>query len=100
MALRGVVKATMIKKTIRINIPHGLHMRVAGKICDISRKNGSKIFLECANCENSRADGCSVIQMMLLEAVKGSTIKLTIEGGDEKKTLRKIEEVFSDGAGI
>ena len=90
----------MINKTIRLNVPNGLHLRVAGEICSITKNSDSEVILSCEECPNKTAEGCSVIQMLMLEAACGKNIGVSINGKDEERVMRKIEEVFTDGNGI
>ena len=46
------------------------------------------------------ADGCSVLQLLMLEAEQGSEIELLISGGNEEQCLRNIAAIFNKGSGI
>jgi len=47
-----------------------------------------------------KANGYSILEMLMLEAEKGSQIELIADGGDEEKSIKAISEIFSDGSGI
>ena len=87
----------MHKKKIIVRNDHGIHARVALQVAEKSKILDSKITL-CKGC--SKADGCSVLDMLLLCAEKGSEIEVVANGGDEEKCVETISELFIDGSGI
>ena len=87
----------MIKKTFVVLEEHGIHSRPAYKIADTCRHLDSKVTL-CKGCEE--ADGCSILQVMLLAANKGSEIEVTVEGGNEDASIAQITDLFENGSGI
>lgn len=72
-------------------------MRVAGRIIDKSNNSLSKIVIRKGQ---SSADARSIIDLLMLAATEGSEIEIVVDGGDEEKTLREVESVLIDGAGI
>lgn len=76
---------------------HGIHARVAMKILDKSKMLDSTITL-CNGCV--KADGCSMLELLLLGARKGAEIKSVVNGGDEEKNIKLIAELFTEGSGI
>ncbi len=87
----------MINKIIRINSTHGLHMRVAAEIINITKNSCSRILLECDGCEKRAADGCSLLDMLFLEAPCGKQIRISVDGKDEARVLNKIEQLLDSG---
>jgi len=87
----------MVSRKITIQNEHGLHARVATQLAKMSKGLDSKITI-CKDC--TRADGCSVLQLLLLGAGRGSEIELIIEGGRENENLRTVTRLFSEGEGI
>jgi phosphotransferase system HPr (HPr) family protein len=85
------------KKKVVVHNEHGIHARVALRVVEKSKAFESKITL-CKGC--SKANGCSVLDMLLLCAEKGSEIELVASGGDEEKAIDAISEIFADGSGI
>lgn len=72
-------------------------MRVAAQIVEKSKEFKSKILL-CKDCK--RADGCSILQLLLLEATKGSELRIEAAGPDENIAIQELSSLFSDGGGI
>ena len=87
----------MIKKTVIVKELHGIHARPASQIAVVCRKFESKVTLAK---EDKHADGRSVLQMLLLAALQGAQIEVTVEGGDEPAAMNQIVEVFENGGGI
>jgi phosphocarrier protein len=87
----------MRTKKVTVRAKNGLHMRVAGRIIDKSNNSLSKIVIRKGQ---SSADARSIIDLLMLAATEGSEIEIVVDGGDEDKTLREIEAVLIDGAGI
>jgi phosphotransferase system HPr (HPr) family protein len=92
-----VVEHSMRKKTFIVKEEHGIHARPAYKIADTCRHLDSKVTL-CKGCEE--ADGCSILQVMLLAANKGSEIEVIVEGGNEEASILQIADLFENGSGI
>lgn len=87
----------MLSKKVTVQNEHGLHARVAIRVLEQSRNLGSKVAI-CKGC--ARANGCSILELLLLGAGKGSELEVVVEGGDEEKSLSAIADIFSDGSGI
>jgi phosphotransferase system HPr (HPr) family protein len=87
----------MIKKTFVVLEEHGIHARPAAKIAKTCQHLDSKVTL-CKGCD--QADGCSIIQVLLLAAKQGSEIEVTVEGGNEEATIAEIADLFENGSGI
>ncbi|MCX6353666.1 MAG: HPr family phosphocarrier protein [Candidatus Aureabacteria bacterium] len=83
--------------TVRIICSQGLHMRVAAQIVDKSKEFKSKIML-CKDCQ--RADGCSILQLLLLGAASGSELRIEATGQDEDIAIQELSALFVDGGGI
>ena len=87
----------MRSKKVIVQNEHGIHARVALRVFEKSKGLDSKVTL-CKGCD--KADGCSILNMLLLGAQKGSEIELIVNGGDEEKTIEAISDIFADGSGI
>jgi phosphocarrier protein HPr/phosphocarrier protein len=87
----------MATKKVIVQNEHGIHARVAMHVVNTVQKIPSKITI-CMNCK--QADACSILELLMLGASKGSEIEVQVCGGDEEKFLQEISQIFSDGAGI
>lgn len=87
----------MIKKTLMVNEEHGIHARPASKISLACRDLDSKVtFIK----DSRKADGRSILQVLLLAAEQGAQIEVMVEGGDEAAAMDRITELFENGSGI
>ena len=75
----------------------GIHARVAYAIAKAVKALSSKITFKKGS---QTADGDSVLELLMLAAGKGAEIEVTASGGNEDESLHKLEDIFSDGAGI
>lgn len=87
----------MKTKKVIVQNEYGIHARVALRVCELSKGINSKITI-CKGC--TKADGCSILDLLLLGAEKGSEIELIVNGGDEEKGITVLSEIFEEGSGI
>jgi phosphocarrier protein HPr len=87
----------MKSKKVIVNNEHGIHARVALRVLEKCKCLDSQITL-CTGC--AKANGCSILELLLLGASKGSEIELIASGGDEEKSIAEISGIFADGSGI
>ena len=75
----------------------GIHARPASKISLACRDLDSKVtFIK----DSRKADGRSILQVLLLAAEQGAQIEVMVEGGDEVGAMNRITELFEHGSGI
>jgi phosphocarrier protein len=84
----------MIEKTVKIINNAGLHTRPAATIVKIASKYKSEFFIYK---DGMNINGKSIIGVMTLAAAKGSELKLTFEGEDEKEMAEEILDYFNRG---
>jgi phosphotransferase system HPr (HPr) family protein len=87
----------MIATKITITDEHGLHMRPASRIVETCKKFHSAVQV-CRDCK--KADGCSIIELLLLEAGNGNELDVFVTGEDEAQASRALSGLFEHGAGI
>lgn len=73
--------------------PLGLHARPAARIAQASIGFKSTVTIEY---EGQKANGANVLQILKLQAKKGATIEITIEGEDEEEAAAKIQDVLKE----
>ncbi len=76
-----------------VDMQEGLHARPAMKFVDVATTFASRITVH--RDENS-ADGKSIMHMMTLEAVQGSTLKIEAEGEDAEQAIATLKKLFED----
>jgi D-lactate dehydrogenase len=84
-----------VMKTFEIQVKNalGIHARPAALIAQACTDMKSQVTLE-AN--GNTAGGANVLQILKLGAVKGTTVKFTVEGPDEEEAVQKLKEVLSE----
>jgi phosphotransferase system HPr (HPr) family protein len=85
------------KQKAVIQDPNGMHLRVAAGVAHAAKRYGVDITI-CKDCK--KADGCSVLELLMLDAPKGSEIEVMISGEKECDALQAVLGLFSNGGGI
>lgn len=83
----------MRKETAVVRNPNGIHLRVAGQVAQAAKRFNVDIAI-CKGCE--KADGCSLFQLLLLEAIEGSEIEITVDGEREDEALDELRCLLGD----
>ena len=73
----------MAETTVEIINKAGLHARAAAKLAELSASFGCDIRIG----HEKMVDGKSILSLMMLAAVKGTTITVITEGPDEEQAL-------------
>ncbi|SHK61856.1 HPr family phosphocarrier protein [Hespellia stercorisuis] len=86
----------MIKQTVTIKNPTGLHLRPAGLFCKTAMMYNSKITFET---KNSIANAKSVLSVLGACVKSGDEIDLICDGEDEEAAMKGMVEVIEEGLG-
>lgn len=87
----------MKKENAIVHNSNGMHLRVAGRVVDAAKRFGVDITI-CKGGE--KADGRSILQLLMLAASKGCELEITVEGDRECDAMDELKGLFSDGGGI
>jgi len=85
-----------VTRTFRIVNELGLHARAATKLVQLASKFGASVELEK---EGQRANGKSVMGVLLLCGAKGTEITVHAEGDDAEQAVSAIGELIADRFG-
>ncbi len=88
----------MISRHLTVKRPEGLHFPALGKILRISRDQNCSVIFQNEAGEKAHSD--SLLEMLGLCAVAGTTLHVSVYGQNKNQTLTMIQEVFENGAGI
>lgn len=88
----------MKTRQLTVECEGGLHLRVAAQIVKAARRHQSRLHVTCEGC--SRANACSIMELLTLGASRGTPLEIVAEGPDEDAALQALSEVFEEGAGI
>ena len=82
-------------KTIKhvVENPLGIHARPAALIAQACTAFKSTVTIET---DETVANANNVLQILSLDAVKGTVLKISADGPDEEEALKKVEEVFNE----
>jgi phosphocarrier protein len=87
----------MINKKVIVHEAHGLHARPAMKVVEKCQQYSSKVTI-CNGCD--KADGCSMLELLMLAADEGTELEIMVSGTDEKDAVKAIADLFENGSGI
>lgn len=77
----------MIAQSVVVAEPSGLHLRPAGKLCEVALKYQSKILIRKGT---HTANGKSVLGVLAARIQQGDEIEIICEGEDEQEALEAI----------
>ncbi len=87
----------MVTQKVVVAEPSGLHLRPAGKLCEICLKFESKISLKKGT---STANAKSVLGLLAARVTQGDEIEIICDGKDEEDALQTIVDAFEKGFGL
>lgn len=88
----------MLKQTVTLVNPLGLHARAAAKLVRCAVQFSSRIILHNAEA-HATADARSILSLLALGASHGSTLDLQVDGPDEPEAADAITAIFAGGFG-
>ncbi|MFQ6069036.1 MAG: HPr family phosphocarrier protein [Candidatus Aminicenantales bacterium] len=83
----------MLEKEIKINNKLGLHARAAVKFVNLANRFSSSVKILK---DTNEIDGKSILGILTLAAVQGTTITLRVSGKDEAEALKALVELIND----
>ena len=86
----------MVRESVIIKNPTGLHLRPAGVLSQTAMKFKSNITIECGEKEIKAK---SVLNVMAAGIKCGTEIELICDGPDEAEALKTISEAIESGLG-
>jgi len=82
----------MAETTVEVINKAGLHARAAAKLAELSGRFASDIKVG----HEKMVDGKSILSLMMLAAVKGTTLTIVTKGPDEDEALSAIVELVNN----
>lgn len=83
----------MVSQRVVVAEPSGLHLRPAGKLCEVCLKYQSKIQLKKGD---SIANAKSVLGVLAARVQQGDEIELICEGPDEEEALEALVKLMQE----
>ncbi len=81
-----------VSRTVVVNNPQGLHARPADLIVRLAKQYQAKIEIVK---ENNRVDGKSILDLLTLAAVQGTSLELEATGSDADAALEALAQLFA-----
>jgi phosphotransferase system HPr (HPr) family protein len=78
---------------------NGLHARPAMQFVDLANSFTSSIVVRRVGEPDVQADGKSVMQMIVLEAIEGTPLRIEAEGDDADRAVQALAELFESKFG-
>jgi len=82
---------TTLSKTVVLNHPNGLHLRPAGVFCECAKRFDAKIEIVA---DSLRVDGKSILDLITLGAVHGTTLQIEATGTDAEAALEALADMI------
>jgi len=86
-------------KELVVSNEMGLHARPAMQFVDSANQFTSRVTVFRGGPDPVEADGKSVMQMIILEAVKGTPLRIEAEGDDAEAAVKTLAELFENKFG-
>lgn len=87
----------MVTYRVVVNDPLGLHLRPAGKLCEVSLKYKSKVQLRNGD---HVANAKSVLSVLAARVQQGDEIEIICDGTDEDEVLNELVNMLQEEVGI
>jgi phosphocarrier protein len=85
-----------VEREVVIPNREGLHFRPIMQFVDIAQRFDSGLTV---HCEDRKADGRSPMEMLMLVATQGSTVRLVADGTDAEALLQALKGLVESGFG-
>lgn len=88
----------MLERRLKIINRLGLHARAAAKVVRAASAFQSSVRLERTDL-SAAADAKSILSLLMLAASRGTELKMSVEGVDERAAADAVGELFATGFG-
>ncbi|MFZ4396273.1 MAG: HPr family phosphocarrier protein [Kiritimatiellia bacterium] len=89
----------MTTRDMVVQCEQGLQLRVASTVAGVARDHrATSVKVSCGECQ--KANACSILELLSLEAHRGTRLEVVVEGPDEAIVLKSLTEIFEHGGGI
>ena len=88
-----------VSRSIVVSNKMGLHARPAMQFVDLANQFSSSVTVRRPGPDPAEADGKSVMQMLVLEAVEGTPLEIEAQGEDAANAVQKLAQLFESKFG-
>jgi phosphocarrier protein len=96
---RSAIVSMLVSKDVTVSNERGLHARPAMQFVDVANTFQSDVTVFKDGAEPIEVDGKSVMQMITLEATKGTVLNVKAQGDDAEAAVSKLIELFESKFG-
>jgi phosphotransferase system HPr (HPr) family protein len=86
----------LVEREVVIPNKEGLHFRPIMQFVDAAQKFAAHVTVQC---EGREADGRSPMELLMLVATHGSSVRLVVEGQDAEETMAVLATLIESGFG-
>lgn len=79
--------------TVQVRSPLGLHARPAARVAQVAQNYSSDIVLRL---DDAAADAKSILDILSLAAIQGSSLTVEASGSDAREALKDIAGIFTE----
>lgn len=90
---------TAVTRDITITNTLGLHARPAMQFVDLANQFKANVLVHKNGPEPVTVDGKSVMQMITLEAIQGTPLRIEAEGEDAQRAVEQLAQLVADKFG-
>ena len=93
---QGTVLCVVFERELLIPNKEGLHFRPIMQFVDTAQKYAARVTVQC---EGREADGRSPMELLMLVATHGATVRLVVDGQDAQETIAALAALIESGFG-
>jgi phosphotransferase system HPr (HPr) family protein len=79
---------------VTVYCEEGLHLRVASQVARIAQRSGGTVQIRNKK-ERPHANACSVLELLTLDASRGTSLEIVTDCPNDDDVLDKLTEVFN-----
>ena len=85
-----------VEREVVIPNKEGLHFRPIMQLVDTAQRFAARVIV---HCDGREADGRSPMELLMLVATHGSTVRLVVDGSDADETIEALAVLIESGFG-
>ena len=85
-----------VEREVVVGNREGLHFRPIMQFVDTAQRYNAQVTVFCGE---RKADGRSPMELLMLVATRGATVRLVVDGEDEENAVTALVQLFESGFG-
>lgn len=83
-----------VTKQCKVVNPMGMHARPAGRFVELAKRFDARVRVAVRGDE---VDGLSILSLLMLEAVRGTTVQIKAQGVDAEAAVEALSQLIENG---